>query len=178
MIRHFTLGDYTLYRRIRLEALASDPGAFGETRQVVEERSDSELIEWLSQRIVPGKKTIAYVEQEGRPVAMCGFGISDEDATPGFFWGLYVSPKFRRRRHGQLLLAEAESWVRARGGRAIKARVATPNDSAITFYRIWGYSAGDRWERCARAHRFLFTKSRTNFRRDHWLGSHVSPRPD
>jgi GNAT superfamily N-acetyltransferase len=143
MIRHFTPQDHALYRRIRTEALASDPDAFGETLEMLASRRDSELVEWLAQRIVPGKKTIAYVEQGGEPVAMAGFGISSEDPSSGILWGMFVSPNFRRRQFGKLLLTTAESWVGVCGGKVIKARVAAPNNTALRFYRSCGYLIGE-----------------------------------
>jgi len=142
MIRFLSPEQHAIYRRIRVEALSADPGAFGETLAAIQSRSDSDLVQWLSQAIVPERKAIAYIEEQGHCVAMCGFRLSDEDKSIGAFWGMFVSPPHRRKGYGRLLLEAAESWISEHDGGRVLARVAAPNDSAITFYRSCGYSIG------------------------------------
>ena len=142
MISYFAPHDVERFRQIRSEALTSDPDAFGETAGEFGQRSDSELAERLSKAIESDRKSIAYVEDDGVPVAMCGFGITDQDSSTGFLWGLFVSPSHRRRGLAKLLLQEAESWFLARGVTEIQAAVAAPNMNALELYRSCGYCVG------------------------------------
>ena len=73
-----------------MAALQSDPDVFGETAEAFAERSDAELTQWLSDAVTASSKPIACFEHEGEPIAMCGFGISDEDPSSGYLWGLFV----------------------------------------------------------------------------------------
>jgi len=41
MIRYLTLKDHAIYRALRLEALATDPNAFGETFDAAQARSET-----------------------------------------------------------------------------------------------------------------------------------------
>jgi ribosomal protein S18 acetylase RimI-like enzyme len=142
MIRYLTLRDQSTYAAIRLEALASDPDAFGETLETARKRSEADWTSWLSKVIIPDQKNIIVIELEGKPVAMCGFGLSDEDHSTGFIWGMFVSPSHRRRNYGRILLEEAEKWIRGKGGKQIKSCVAAPNQEAIDFYRGYGFAIG------------------------------------
>ena len=142
MIRYLTPQDHAIYRVIRLEALSTDPDAFGETLAIAQARSEADQIEWLSKVIIPGRKNIVLIEVEKRPVAMCGFGLSDDDNTSGFIWGMFVSSAQRRKNHGQTMLEEAERWLQAKGISRVTAHVAAPNEGAINFYRRCGYAIG------------------------------------
>jgi len=73
---------------------------------------------------------------------MCGFGLSDDDNSSGFIWGMFVSAAQRRMKHGQAMLEEAERWMKTSGRRQVKALVAAPNENAIRFYRMCGYVIG------------------------------------
>jgi GNAT superfamily N-acetyltransferase len=142
MIRYLTLKDHALLRAIRMEALATDADAFGATLAATSSRSDSAWLEWLAQVMVPNRKNIIAIELREVPVAMCGFGLSDDNDNGGFIWGMFVSLSERRNGHGRAMLKEAEQWIGAQGRQIVKAQVAAPNQSAIQFYRQAGYSVG------------------------------------
>ena len=65
MIRYLAADDLSTYRTIRSEALTSDPDAFGQTSAALEQMSDGELMQWLSDVIVPKRK-------DGKPRGVCG----------------------------------------------------------------------------------------------------------
>ena len=142
MISHLSPDDVERFRQIRLEALTSDPDAFGETAGEFEQRTDAELAEKLSEGIESDRKSVACIDENGAPVAMCGFGITDLDSSQGFLWGLFVSSARRRRGLAKLLLQEAESWLLARGVAEIQAAVAAPNMNALALYRSCEYCVG------------------------------------
>jgi GNAT superfamily N-acetyltransferase len=93
----------------------------------------------LAKVIVPERKNVVCIDYDNSPVAMCGFGLSDDDSECGFIWGLFVSTSHRRSGLGTTLLGEAEEWIKIRGDRRVEACVAAPNNSAIEFYRRNGY---------------------------------------
>jgi ribosomal protein S18 acetylase RimI-like enzyme len=141
-IHYLSPEDYREFRQIRLEALKTDPDAFGALHADACRRTDEEWKEWVSSAIVPGRKNIVVAEENGLPIAMCGFGLSDEDPNAGFLWGMFVSRNHRRKQCGERLLREAEDWVSANGGKRITACVAAPNENAFLFYRKNGYTIG------------------------------------
>ena len=125
-----------------MEALASDPDAFGATLTALATRSHSDWLEWLAHVMIPNQKNIIAVEKRKNLVAMCGFGLSDDDDKCGFLWGMFVSLSERRNGHGRAMLTEAERWIAAQGRQTVKAEVAAPNQNAVHFYRRAGYSIG------------------------------------
>jgi len=143
LIRHLNPANLALYKVIRLEALSSDPDAFGETLAVAKQRSEPEWTAWLAKVIIPELKNIIVVEREDRPVAMCGFGLSEKKNGDGFLWGMFVSPHDRRSGLASRMLAEAENWIAQKGGKTIRANVAAPNQGAIDFYRNHGFLVGE-----------------------------------
>jgi ribosomal protein S18 acetylase RimI-like enzyme len=140
--RYLSPKDHAAYRQIRAEALATDPDAFGETLSALQGRTELKLAEWLTEAIIPGRKCIAIIEESGRSIAMCGFGLSDEDRSSGFIWGMFVSRLCRRKGCGKQLLASAESWISGHDGHRVVARVAACNDAAIALYRSANYTIG------------------------------------
>jgi GNAT superfamily N-acetyltransferase len=141
-IRYITLEDQASYRTLRSEALTTEPDAFGATLAALQAWSEAEWIDWLSQVIIPERKNIIVIELDKIPVATCGFGLSEDDPTSGFIWGMFVSPSHRKQQHGRALLKEAERWIRKMNRNRVKAYVAAPNETAITFYRRCGYIIG------------------------------------
>jgi ribosomal protein S18 acetylase RimI-like enzyme len=142
MIRYLTPRDREKVIAIRLEALSCDPDAFGATLDEVSKRSDADWDAWISKVIVPEEKNIIVIEEEGRPVAMCGFGVSDENGPVGFLWGMFVSRAHRRKSYGRRMLNEAEVWLKQKARTKITACVAAPNDHAVAFYRRCGFTVG------------------------------------
>lgn len=141
-IRYLSPEDYRTFRQIRLEALETDPDAFGALHVDACRRTDAEWKNWVANVIVPGRKNVVVEEEGGSPVGMCGFGLSDEDPETGFLWGMFVSRNHRRKQCGERLLKEAEDWLSANRAKKITACVAAPNESAIRFYRKNGYMIG------------------------------------
>jgi len=54
-------------------------------------------------------------------------------------WGTFVSPRFRRRGLGRLLVARAIEHARAHGVRRINLTMYLPNDAAEPLYRSLGF---------------------------------------
>lgn len=138
MIHYLTESDIEKFKAIRSEALSCEPNAFGETIDAFNNRSYKELAERFSM-LLRGSKNIVTISEKDLPVAMCGFGISDNDDSLGFIWGMYVALQHRRKGFGKWLLSEAERWIAEHNGRSINAFVAAPNESAILFYERFGY---------------------------------------
>lgn len=143
-IRPLEPHEIDVYRRIRREALTTDPDAFGETIGGFERRTDEGLGAWLATHAGRPDRGILLAEIDGRPIAMCGFGRRDDDPDEGFVWGVFVSPGARRRGMAGELLARARSALEEAGVTRITARVAAPNEGALEFYRTQGFTVGER----------------------------------
>ena len=138
-IRELNPSEVALFRSIRLEALSSDPDAFGETLQRASSLSDSAWSERLANEIVPQRKTVFVIENQSEPIAMCFLGLRDDDSTTGYMGGVFVSLAFRRCGYGRSLLDATERWIQKHGGYRVRVKVAAPNNDAIDFYKSCGY---------------------------------------
>jgi GNAT superfamily N-acetyltransferase len=86
---------------------------------------------------------VVYVACMGdRVIAWIDVGIAQHLQTEpyGEIGGLVVSSDYRSRGIGQLLLAHAERWIRARGITRVVVRSRITRESAHRFYLREGYS--------------------------------------
>jgi ribosomal protein S18 acetylase RimI-like enzyme len=140
-IRELTPDDAALFRTLRLDALRSDPGAFGQTLESALPLSDHEWRQRLEGVRAQGG-AVLVAEQDGAAVGMCGVGRDTTHEKAAFLWGMFVAAATRGSGVGAALLREAEGWAMDRGYAEMHACVAAPNRSAVDFYRRQGYEIG------------------------------------
>jgi len=141
-IRSLVQSDLARFRALRLEALKSDPDAFGETFEDAARLDDGEWSDKLSRTLSSGD--VIFVAEVGDGFAgMCGVGEDRTRRGHGFVWGVFVKKAYRESGAGSRLMDAAEEWAAARGFAGVNGLVAAPNDRAINFYRKRGYEVGE-----------------------------------
>jgi GNAT superfamily N-acetyltransferase len=145
VIRALVQSDFARFKALRLDALKSDPGAFGETLEDASRLSDGEWSEKLAGTLSSGD-AIFVAEVEGAFVGMCGVGEDRTRKGHGFVWGVFVKKTFRKTGAGSRLMDAAEAWAEGRGFKGVNGFVAAPNDDAVRFYRRRGYEVGEAVE--------------------------------
>ncbi|RPI07818.1 MAG: GNAT family N-acetyltransferase, partial [Actinobacteria bacterium] len=129
-------------RRIRLEALRTDPDAFGSTLEREESRSHGDWVGWLS------RCATFVAEDEGGPVGLVGGMVDDEDSRRAVLISMWVAPARRGRGVGGQLVAAVVAWARDEGKRRVTLRVIDGNEAAIALYEKCGFSlTGERVRR-------------------------------
>lgn len=144
-IRLLLQSEFACFKALRLDALKSDPDAFGETFEDASRLTDREWSDKLSRTLSSGD-AIFVAEAGGEFVGMCGVGEDRTREGCGFVWGVFVKGPFRQSGAGSRLMDAAEGWAESRGLRGVNGFVAAPNDSAINFYRRRGYEVGEAVE--------------------------------
>ena len=152
-IRPLLPHEIKAYKALRLQALHSDPDAFGETLEQAQTLTDEEWSERLAKALSTG--AVIFVAQDDEQindevdkenkasfVGMCAVGEDQTEPGYGFIRGMFVVPSARKGGVGTSLMQAAEAWAYQRGLHGINARVAAPNESAIRFYRKLGYAIG------------------------------------
>lgn len=141
-IRALVQSDLARFKALRLDALKSDPDAFGETFEEAARLTDSEWSDKLSRTFSSGD-AIFVAEVGDEFVGMCGVGEDRTRRGHGFVWGVFVKKPYRKSGAGSRLMDAAEEWAAARGFKGVNGWVAAPNDQAINFYRKRGYEVGE-----------------------------------
>jgi GNAT superfamily N-acetyltransferase len=140
-VAELTPNDAALFRALRIEALTSDPDAFGQTVESAIAEPDSAWTERLA--ALGGPRGAVLVARLGEaPIGFCGVGPDAERADGAFLWGMFVRAERRGTGAASALLAAAEAWARLHGHGVMRGMVAAPNETAIEFYRRRGYQVG------------------------------------
>ena len=137
-IRTLIVGEWPLWRKLRLVALADSPDSFRAT--LSEERQQPD--EWWENLIEP---TIAHprgnlwiAELDGDSVGMVFARIDSEFSLVGI-GAMWVSPTVRGQGIGAGLLSSPLDWARSQGVRLAELWVTESNTSAELFYERFGF---------------------------------------
>jgi ribosomal protein S18 acetylase RimI-like enzyme len=146
-VRRITERDGPLLRRIRLDALRTDPSAFGST--------------YADQAAFPARRWQAMAAESARGEDMClllafrgpeAAGMVRAVRDPGRpevfgVYSVWVAPAARRLGVGRALLDAVEEWVRGAGGLLLELTVMEDGEDAQAFYAAQGYQFDGRRER-------------------------------
>ena len=134
-VRALSSEDVDVYRSIRLEALQSDPGAFGSTYEHELAYDEDTWVRRMSGfGGNPGQVFVA--ENHGGPVGMVGIAAGDDAAV---LWGMWVREAARGSGIGRELLHATIDWAGTAGASSIVLQVAKGNDGAQQLYKRFGF---------------------------------------
>ncbi len=139
-IRVLDAADAESYRHIRLEALRSDPEAFGSTY----EREAAFTLESVRDRLVPTdhKFTLGAHNEDGMLVGIVTFvrETSVKAAHKGSVYGMFVSPNCRGKGAGRALMTVMLQKASEQGGlEQVNLTVVTDNAPARKLYEALGF---------------------------------------
>jgi GNAT superfamily N-acetyltransferase len=139
-VRRLAPADVETLRTIRLEALRSDPDAFGSTLEREEGRSDDDWRAWL------GRGATFVAETDDGPVGLIVAIPHDDPATVGIY-AMFVSSRSRRRGVGRSLVEAAVDWANDRGAEQVTLMVIDRNEAASKLYESCGFTYSGESER-------------------------------
>lgn len=138
-IRRLVESEWEKYRQLRLEALRTNPEAFGADYDETAARPPASWIE----RLQPNPDAFMLGAWEGEQlVGMVGFRREEglKDCHKGALYSMYVTPGARRGGTGRLLvnalLAEAR---RVEGLIQVELMVVAENEPAVRLYQSIGF---------------------------------------
>jgi ribosomal protein S18 acetylase RimI-like enzyme len=133
-IRQLTRAEATLYRQIRLEALAAHPEAFSSTLA----RERDMPLAWFEERLTTSDVFGAFIE--GELVGVAGFRRQDGTKTghKAVLWGMYVRRAARKLRVGKGLLGTVVAHATERVEQ-LQLSVISENEAALRLYASAGF---------------------------------------
>ncbi len=137
-IRRVVSEEWPAVRELRLEALQTDPLAFGSTFARELDFADSVWIDRVSKAAIsPSSATWIAEHRDGTFVGMVGAYVQE---TTIWVVGMWVRPSFRGLRLGSRLLDSLLQWTRAtRPEDEVKLEVNPALEVAVLLYRGRGF---------------------------------------
>lgn len=135
-IRVLTPEHWTVWRGLRLAALADAPYAFASRLSDWQGDGDREE-RWRARLSIPGSYNVVAV-LGAEPVGMASGVPTTQDGTIELI-SMWVSPSARGRGVGDLLIRAVEQWAMQLGARRLRLAVTPGNERAIALYRRNGF---------------------------------------
>ena len=145
-IRRVRTGYERLLRDVRLRALRTDPASFGSTHDEVAGRADAHWRSWVADHSAGDDQCTLLALLGESPVGLVRI---EREPRPGdVFWifSMWVAPEARRQGLALELLAMAERWIEAAGGREARLNVVDRATPARRLYERAGYRLDGRSE--------------------------------
>ncbi|MBW4720010.1 GNAT family N-acetyltransferase [Saccharothrix obliqua] len=134
-LRRLSPADWATWRDMRLNALASDPRAFGSALTVERDYDESRWRDLLHPRW--GVKVVAEAPD---PIGLVAAVPHAERERALYLYSMWVKPPYRRRGVGEALVAEVLAWAREHGWRFVQLRVFRGNVAARRLYERLGFT--------------------------------------
>ena len=137
-IRTLAHHEWSIYKDLRLRALADSPDAFGSLLAREQNRSDAE---WAS-RLTAGSNSsdlplVAEVAEE--PIGLAWGRIENSNPDVADLYQMWVAPSYRRLGAGKMLLAAVITWARAQNASYLELGVTSGNSPARRLYSRAGF---------------------------------------
>jgi len=132
-IRRAKSGDEPLLRKIRLEALAESPEAFGSTLDRERARTLVDWQKWLS-------PSATFVLETATGPEGIAAGVPDSsDPAVVHLMAMWVHPALRSSGAASALVQAVLTWAARRGARSVRLDVIDGNDRARRLYERHGF---------------------------------------
>jgi GNAT superfamily N-acetyltransferase len=137
-VRRLHVSDWREFRDLRLEALKSDPLAFGSSFSRESHYTPEKWKDWCRDGAT-GRRTATFVaiNRSRELVGMVGTFSAEE--TP-HVWGMWTRPEWRNRGVGHQLMERLLGWLdRYRPSRPIILEVNPTRTAAVRIYSAFGF---------------------------------------
>jgi ribosomal protein S18 acetylase RimI-like enzyme len=151
-LRTIKAGDGPLLKEITLRSVEEAPYAFGGVGTLDEERRRPDS-QWDDLAAECGgdveawrDRCIGYFIMDGDSVCGKALGyLSGKTPRLAHMSGVWIDPRYRRRRLGRWLVMATCDWASSKGARRLQLWVDDTNPAGVAFYASLGFRAtGDR----------------------------------
>ncbi len=137
-IRRLNVGEASLYRQIRLEALKESPAAFTTTYESALNRDHDS---WVAQAdgSAQGGDRATFLVLADRPIGLAGLYRDPDHPFRGELIQMWVSAECRGSLVAAELLNYIFEWASCNNFRSVRAQVTAGNSRAFRFYEKYGF---------------------------------------
>lgn len=137
-VRRAVIGDESVLRALRLQALSDSPGAFSSTYERELARTTEDWRRWLA----PNATFLLEADSEVRGM-VCG--VSDaQDSSVVHLMAMWVHPDVRGTGAVDLLVSSVKAWAGEVGAKQVRLNVVESNSRARRCYERAGFRATGR----------------------------------
>ncbi len=133
--RRAAVGDESILRDLRLQALADEPHAFGSTYERELARTIDDWRKWMS----PGVTFL--LEDAGGPRGIVAAARDPKVSNAVQLMAMWVHPDLRGSGAADLLVDDVVGWARSQGASVVCLLVVDSNRRARRFYERLGFRA-------------------------------------
>jgi PhnB protein len=137
--RRFVVGEWPLYRELRLRALQESSHAFGSTYEHEVQQTDTAWVERLTRGVTSASELPLVAEVGGVPAGLAWARVRDEEPGVVHLYQMWVAPEHRMRGVGRVLVDSAIAWARSIGASALILDVTAGNGPARRLYEGVGF---------------------------------------
>jgi len=138
VVRRLGVGEWELYKSVRLESLRDSPEAFSSLYEDAVERSEESWVNQVDASAV-GKDRATFVVLDDGVVGVGALYRDSNDPDVGELLQVWVNPEKRGGSVAVDLLDGIFVWVRGNGFLRVKAEVMVSNVRALRFYERFGF---------------------------------------
>jgi GNAT superfamily N-acetyltransferase len=134
--------EWSLWRGLRLRALADSPDAFRSTLEEERAQPDSWWAEIIGTTAAHPRGGLWVATFDGQAAGML-FGRIDPDYGASHFGAMWVAPEFRSRDVGSELIKAGLAWAKESGVSEAELWITEGNTKATAFYQRHGFQPTD-----------------------------------
>jgi GNAT superfamily N-acetyltransferase len=143
-VRRVRPDDGALIRRVRLNALATDPASFGSTYEREAAHPDENWAEWAVGDATGDDMATLLAICGDEPIGIVAASRDNLDRDIFGVFAMWVAPERRGEGIGRRLLAEIEAWIVWSGGTMVHLSVTDAAAAARHLYESAGYEPDGR----------------------------------
>ncbi|MDQ8183417.1 GNAT family N-acetyltransferase [Pelagicoccus sp. SDUM812005] len=138
-IRRVKLGEWNLYREVRLGSLKEAPCAFSTKFEVALERSDKSWKRQADDASEGDAQAIFIAFSDGKPSGIAAIYRDKEKMEDAEVFQVWVCSKQRGAGLGTKIMDTVFEWAEQVGCRRVFASIAETNKKALGFYSRYGF---------------------------------------
>jgi RimJ/RimL family protein N-acetyltransferase len=140
LIRRLEVGEFDLYKRIRLASLKEAPYAFSSTYESAQKRSASSWQEQADNSAQGPDRATFIAFSDNAPIGLAAIYRSPITIESGEIIQVWIMPEFRGKQVSRKLLDKILAWAKDNRFQYIEAKIIQGNERAFRFYKKHGFA--------------------------------------